>query len=68
MDKYYEITEKGAEVLLDILDEFFHGFTFSEVLNNNTLVDENMVRMLFYALFAQAGFATPIPAVDDDAD
>ena len=63
-DNVYELTEKGAELLVSVLGEFFHGFTFEEIIENNPEVDKDMVPMLFYALFAQAGLATPIPVED----
>lgn len=68
MDNVYELTEKGAEVLVSILSEFFHGFTFDEIVANNPDVNSTMIPMLFYALFAQAGLATPITVDDDDTD
>ena len=68
MGDVYELTEKGAELLVSVLTEFFHGFTFDEIVDNIPELDKDTVSMLFYALFAQAGLATPIPVVGDDSD
>lgn len=68
MSGVYELTEKGAELLVSVLTEFFHGFTFDEIVENIPEVDKDTVSMLFYALFAQAGLATPIPVAEDDSN
>ena len=68
MSDIYELTEKGAELLVSVLTEFFHGFTFDEIVENLPDLDKDTVSMLFYTLFAQAGLATPIPVNSDDSD
>lgn len=60
MEGQYTLTEDGAMALVDVLNEFFHGFTFDEIAENHEILDKETIGLLFYTLFAQAGLVEPL--------